>query len=75
MLKCHVAWSKNLLFCLLISALESEPIEVEMRITEVNGEPADYTDDLADPESEAFKEMEEDVCAPVCTQWCRGGGG
>ena len=47
-----------------VQSIETLPIEVELRILEINGEKAIYTDDLSDPDSEAFKETEVEVCKP-----------
>ena len=44
---------------------EETNFEVTLTITEENDNPANYTEDLSDSNSEAFTEMETEVCKPV----------
>ena len=52
-------------FTILHDVLEGSFIEATLSVTHINGSEAEYFEELSDPDSPEFKEMEENVCTPV----------
>ena len=40
-------------------------MEASLKVTYINGTEAEYMDELGDPDSAEFKDMEQNVCWPV----------
>ena len=45
--------------------VEVMAVEVGLTLLEINGAEAEFSDELSDPSSQDFKNLEHDVCEPV----------
>ena len=45
--------------------VEAMAVEVGLTLLEINGAEAEFSDELSDPSSQDFKNLEQDVCEPV----------